>query len=215
MSTVILQLSISGRRLCDSDKENNINANASVHGGYALAGRYHDGDMEDGSTRIYEAPVEIIDQATGKKINGLKAYIGTSGGEFRTICWGGDGDWGETQFDGSSTNEVITSYRHYKGNCGSSHNPDENHGFSLVVGKLILKSESTGEEIPITSYGCTTTVIDDDSIPHTWYSQAGFWTKWWKGYDKGDENSQTDYGQCRFKSTSQINLVDYGASLAN
>lgn len=210
MSTVIIQTEML-RRVCADGTENNINANASIGSGYVLVGRKHNDD-DHGPTTIYEAKLEIIDQATGKKINGLKAEISAP----TVFCKPGHGecgDWGETQFDGSSTNRVITSYRHYKGNTGD-HNADENHGFTLLVAEIKLKSESTGQYITVTPFDKSTWSIGRDSDNHMWFSQPRMWTKWWKGYGKGDENSRTDYGGFRLKSTSQINLADYGASLA-
>ena len=148
MSTVIIQTEML-RRVCADGTENNINANASIGSGYVLVGRKHNDD-DHGPTTIYEAKLEIIDQATGKKINGLKAEISAP----TVFCKPGHGecgDWGETQFDGSSTNRVITSYRHYKGNTGD-HNADENHGFTLLVAEIKLKSESTGQYITVTPF---------------------------------------------------------------
>lgn len=212
MSTVIIQTEML-RRVCDRKKEREINANAEIGNDYVLVGRQHEGDMEEGWTTIYEAKLEIIDQATGKKINGLKAEISAP----TVFCKPGHGecgDWGETQFDGSSTNRVITSYRHYTGNNGSDHAADENHGFTLLVAEIKLKSTSTGQYITLTPFDQSTWSIGRDSDNHIWTSQPRMWTKWWKGYGKGDENSRTDYGGFRLKSTSQINLADYGASLA-
>ena len=71
MSTVIIQTEML-RRVCADGTENNINANASIGSGYVLVGRKHNDD-DHGPTTIYEAKLEIIDQATGKKINGLKS----------------------------------------------------------------------------------------------------------------------------------------------
>lgn len=212
MSTVIIQTEML-RRVCDRKKEREINANAEIDNDYVLVGRQHEGDTEEGWTTIYEAKLEIIDQATGKKINGLEFELNSP----RVVCKQGHGecgDWGETQFDGTKLNEVITSYRHYTGNNGSDHAADENHGFTLVVYDVKVKSTSTGQYITLTPFDQSTWSIGRDSDNHIWTSQPRMWTKWWKGYGKGDENSRTDYGGFRLKSTSQINLADYGASLA-
>lgn len=161
-------------------------------------GRWHQDD-DHGETRIYWGQLEVVKNNTEDIIKGLTVQIEN---KQRLPA---DGDWSEFKWTNGGQPTTCVAYYHHG---------DENHSFRFYVGTVKLIADATGEEIPITVTPGREQIVSYDSSMHFFnaYQYHCLWTKFWRGYGNGDENTRTDYGESSF-TVPQCNLTKYGASL--